>query len=80
MRPSYPKDVWKNGTVGKYAAAYHAADNMRRLDRDVAKVFRDNDSVNEALRTLLRLSPAIRSMLEPDDKPRLAPSAIEVPG
>ena len=44
------------GVRGKYAARYAEGANVILLAPDVARVFRDSEAVNEALRTLIRLS------------------------
>lgn len=41
------------GVRGKYAERYAAGTNIVKLDPDVAKVFPDSESVNEALRALI---------------------------
>ncbi len=43
------------GVRGKYAARYAEGTNLVRLDPDVAKVFPDSESVNRALRALVRI-------------------------
>ncbi len=43
------------GVRGKYAERYHADKNLIRLDPDVAKIFPDAKSVNDALRTLAHI-------------------------
>ncbi|HEX9938610.1 MAG TPA: hypothetical protein VGB15_15840 [Longimicrobium sp.] len=40
---------------GKYAERYAAGTNIVKLDPDVAKVFPDSESVNEALRALITI-------------------------
>ena len=50
MKPEYD---FSRGVRGKHAAAFAKATNIVVLDPDVAKVFRDSESVNEALRALL---------------------------
>jgi hypothetical protein len=47
---------FSNGTKGKYAEMYAAGTNVVLLDPDVAEVFRDSSSVNDALRTLIKVS------------------------
>lgn len=47
---------FSNATKGKYAEMYAAGINVVLLDPDVAEVFRDSTSVNDALRTLIRVS------------------------
>lgn len=44
-----------NGIRGKYAKRYQEGVNIVKLDEDVTKVFPDTRSVNEALRTLIKL-------------------------
>lgn len=46
---------FSKGLRGKYAQAYHEGVNIVKIDEDVTKVFPDSKSVNEALRTLMRL-------------------------
>ena len=50
MRPEY--DV-RGGVRGRFYAEYHAGSNLVLLAPDVAEVFPDSDSVNEALRVLI---------------------------
>jgi hypothetical protein len=45
-----------SGSVrAKYAARYAEGTNIVRLDPDVARVFRDSDAVNSALRALVKI-------------------------
>ena len=44
------------GVRGKYAEQYGGGGNIVILDPDVAKVFRDSKSVNEALRALVEVA------------------------
>ena len=53
MRKEYD---FSGGVRGKYAGKYAAENNLVAISSDVAKVFRDSDAVNEALRTLMRVS------------------------
>ncbi len=41
---------FSQGVRGKYAAAYREGTNVVLLDSDMAKIFRDSSSVNQALR------------------------------
>jgi len=41
---------------GKYYAQYRAGTNVVLLERDVAEVFHDSESVNRALRLLIDLA------------------------
>jgi hypothetical protein len=51
MRPEY--DL-RGGVRGKYYNQYTAGTNIVLLDPDVAAIFRDSESVNQALRVLIR--------------------------
>jgi hypothetical protein len=51
MRPEYD---FSGGVRGKYAAQYAAGTNVVRLEPDVAAVFPDSESVNAALRMVMR--------------------------
>jgi hypothetical protein len=50
MRPEY--DI-RGGVRGKYYEQYQKGTNVVVLDPDVAAVFRDSQSVNQALRLLI---------------------------
>jgi hypothetical protein len=52
MLPEYD---FSGGVRGKYYQAYTQSSNVVILDPDVAEIFRDSDSVNEALRLLAKL-------------------------
>ena len=43
---------FSEGVRGKYAARYQVGTNLIRLDPDVAQMFPNAESVNEALRAL----------------------------
>ena len=47
---------FSRGVRGKYAERYREGANIVILDPDVAKVFRDSKSVNEALRALVEVA------------------------
>jgi hypothetical protein len=55
MREEYDFSSMKGGVRGKYAGAFEKTAITILLDSDVAKVFPDSQSVNEALRTLARV-------------------------
>lgn len=55
MLPEYD---FSKGVRGKYAKRYAEGSNVVVLSPDVAKVFRTSESVNEALRTLVRVGRA----------------------
>jgi len=44
-----------NGVRGKYAKQYHEGVKLIMLEADVAQIFTDAKSVNEALRTLSKV-------------------------
>lgn len=50
MTPEY--DI-RGGVRGKYYARYRQGTNIVLLERDVAAVFHDSESVNRALRMLI---------------------------
>jgi len=52
MREEYD---FSGGVRGKYAERYVEGTNLVRLDPDVRKVFPDSESVNRALRALVRI-------------------------
>ena len=51
MRPEY--DL-RGGVRGKYYKQYREGTNVVLLDSDVAAVFHDSESVNQALRVLIK--------------------------
>jgi hypothetical protein len=57
MRDRYD---FSGGVRGKYAARYAKGANVVVLAPDVAEVFPDSIAVNEALRTLVRMSVKTR--------------------
>ncbi len=52
MLPEYD---FSDGIRGKYAQSYERGVNIVKLDKDVTKIFPDSRSVNEALRTMIKL-------------------------
>jgi hypothetical protein len=56
LRPEYDFAKMKGGVRGKYARLCRKGSNLVLLAPDVAKVFHDEESVNAALRTLIRAS------------------------
>jgi hypothetical protein len=47
---------FSRGVRGKYAQRYSKGTNIIILDADVAKVFRDSEAVNKALRALVEVA------------------------
>ena len=68
MRPEYD---FSGGVRGKHYEAYRAGTNVVFLEPDLAKVFRDSASVNQALRLLVRLA---QSKVTVDSRP---PKAVQ---
>jgi len=57
LRPEYDlADLLEGGKRGKYASQYQQGTNLVLLAPDVAEVFTDEESVNEALRLVMRLA------------------------
>jgi hypothetical protein len=56
LRPEYDLSKLKGGVKGKYASKYKEGTNLILLAPDVAEVFKDNESVNEALRLLIKIA------------------------
>lgn len=56
LRPEYDLSQLKGCVRGKYAARARQGTNIILLAPDVAEIFHDDTSVNEALRTLIRLN------------------------
>jgi hypothetical protein len=57
MKPEYH---FSNGRRGEYASRFAQGTNVILLDADVRAVFRDSVAVNEALRTLIRVTHRVR--------------------
>ena len=47
---------FSKGTCGKYVQRYAEGTNLVLLSPDVAEVFPDTEAVNEALRTMIRIT------------------------
>lgn len=55
----------RGGVRGKYYKQYMEGTNVVLLDPDVAAVFRDSDSVNQALRVLIKAAAQIDRVAGP---------------
>lgn len=62
MRPEY--DL-RGGVRGKYYQQYKEGTNVVLLDSDVAAVFRDSESVNQALRVLIKAASQLEVATPP---------------
>jgi hypothetical protein len=58
LRPEYDLSQLQGGVKGKYVQRYNEGTNLVLLDPDVAQVFSDDESVNEALRLLMKVAEA----------------------
>ena len=56
MRSEYD---FSGGVRGKYYETYMQSSNVVVLDPDVAEIFRDSASVNEALRLLAKIAKSV---------------------
>ena len=56
LRPEYDFSKLKGGVRGKYAERYQSGTNLVLLDPDVARAFPTQESVNEALRLLMKIA------------------------
>jgi len=55
LQDEYDFSNMVGGVRGKYAKDYHKGVKLIQLEPDVAKMFPDTKSVNEALRALLKI-------------------------
>ena len=67
LRQEYIREDFGKGVRGKYYEAYQKGTNVVLLSPDVAKVFPTEDSVNEALRSLIRLAQKTPCPTKPAD-------------
>ena len=56
LRAEYDFSQLKGGVKGKFVERYRVGTNLVLLAPDVAKAFPDDESVNEALRLLLKIA------------------------
>jgi hypothetical protein len=61
LRPEYDLAKLPKPIRGKYAERFRAGTNLVLLAPDVAKAFPDDESVNEALRLLIRAAERSRA-------------------
>ena len=65
LRPEYDLSKLKRRVRGKYVERYREGTNLVLLKPDVAEAFPDADSVNEALRFLIRVTKENRPAPRP---------------
>ena len=58
LRPEYDLSQLKGGVRGKYYRQAVAGTNLMLIEPELARVFRDSDSVNRALRLLVDTAEA----------------------
>ncbi|NLB69203.1 MAG: hypothetical protein GX804_05905 [Lentisphaerae bacterium] len=56
LRPEYDLSTLKGGVRGKYAKQFREGTNLVRLSPDVAAYFPTEESVNSALRSLVKIA------------------------
>jgi hypothetical protein len=78
LRPEYDLDRLTFREQGTLFREITARQGYVHLDEEVRAVFNTDLAVNEALRTMIRLSPALRATLEDDATPKLAPANVRV--
>lgn len=61
LLPEYDFSQFEGGVRGKYVDRYRAGTNLVLLDPDVAQAFPTEQAVNEALRSLMKISQEKRS-------------------
>jgi len=77
LRPEYDFSSLKGAVRGKYHRRFRAGTNLVRLEPDLAKAFPTDEAVNEALRTVVRASRALRSAARPPSKRASSPPSRE---
>ena len=68
-KSAVPDYDFSDGVRGKYAARFREGTNVVVLSPDVAEIFPDSEAVNEALRTLVRMSGKTIRMRAPKKSP-----------
>ena len=65
LREEYNLSQLQGAVRGKYAESYRAGTNLVLLAPDVARAFPDDESVNEALRLLIKVAAGRRRRRRP---------------
>lgn len=68
LLPEYDFSSLSGGVRGKYFRRYRAGVNLALLEPEVAKAFPTDAAVNEALRTVLRATKALRGPTGPPNE------------
>ena len=72
MRKEYKREDLGKGMRGKYFQEYKKGTNLVLLSPDVAAAFPDDASVNEALRSLLKIARQSTGLIKRSTGSRLA--------
>jgi len=56
LREEYDFSRMSGGVRGKYAERFQSGTNLVKIDPDVAMVFTDENAVNDALRSLIKIA------------------------
>ena len=64
LRPEYDLSKISGAIKGKYAERYKMGTNLVHLEPDVAAVFRSDEAVNKALRSIIEVAKAQVSLSE----------------
>ena len=72
IRKEYKRDDLGKGIRGKYFENYEKGSNLVLLNPDVAAVFPDDASVNEALRSLMKIARQSAGLTKHSTGSRLA--------
>jgi hypothetical protein len=65
LRPEYNRTDLGKGVRGKHYAEFQKGTNLISLHADLAKSFPTSESVNEALRTLLKVAADTQRLTKP---------------
>ena len=72
MRKEYKREDLGKGIRGKYFNEYKKGTNLILLSPDVAATFPDDKSVNEALRSLMKIALKSTGLTKRSTVPRIA--------
>jgi len=72
LRKEYKREDLGKGIRGKYFENYEKGSNLVLLNPDVAAVFPDDASVNEALRSLMKIARQSADLTKRSTRSRLA--------
>ncbi len=77
LRPEYDASVLEDSVRGKYLERYRRGTNLAQLAPEVRAAFPTDDSVNQALESLMRRNPALFSAgAEPSAHSSLVPPRL----